>query len=186
MPIHFSIGFVAENTPKRPYVAQCVTYLDRADVSALYVTERDVNARYNDNARVSAHWPREDGMNCNCDDVCVSSGYICAPRGDYTRIIFSVYDTDGDEFPVTGAQEIVFIVADSFGGTVRITKRLTTGGITISTNGYQFVVTVLAAEAATLVRNDNYYEAQVTNSAGLKKTVSAGKFKSQDTMIKDL
>lgn len=124
-------------------------------------------------------------MNCN-DYGCIASDAICAPRGDDVRVIVSVFDTDGDEFDIVGATEIVFAVADVKGGAVRIAKRLTLGDISISTNGFQFIVTITDADTESLVRVKNYYEAQVTTSSGLKKTVSAGLFRSDDTIIKDL
>lgn len=119
---------------------------------------------------------------------CHESGLICIPRGDDCTVVFTVRenDCDGDFFDISGASEIVFIVADTFDGTVRITKRLSTGGISIAGNGYQFWTAITDTETATLVRTNNYFEAQVTTSLGLKKTVARGVFKAQDTMIKDL
>lgn len=122
---------------------------------------------------------------CDCQG-CISRGSICAPKGDDTRILFTVLDDDGDEFDISGATEIVFIVADSINGEVRIVKRLSDGDISISTNQYQFYLTVTAAETASLPRGKNYYEAQITTSAGLKKTVSHGLFRATETRIKDL
>jgi len=122
---------------------------------------------------------------CDCNG-CVSTGRICAPKGDDTRIVFTVLDNDGDEFDLTSALEIVFIVADSLNGDVRIVKKLSAGQISIPTNGYQFALTVTAAETASLPRSKSYYEAQVTTAAGNKKTVSRGLFRATETRIKDL
>lgn len=118
--------------------------------------------------------------------ACIRPGVICAPRGDDVFVIFSVYDTDDDEFDLTGATEIILLVADSKGGTVRFTKSLTGGEIQIGGTLYQFMVTITDDDTGSLVNTNNYYEVQVTTSAGLKKTVSAGLFKSDDTMIKDI
>lgn len=144
---------------------------------------------------MAGYWPT--GYSCECgvwNCGCIERGYICVPRGDDSRIIFSVRDTDGDEFDVAGADEIVFIVADGEiiggntypGGTVLIEKRLSDGEILIAGTGWQYVVDLSDTETAALPRTNLYYETQVTNSAGLKKTVSAGIFKAENTMIKDI
>lgn len=165
MASHFSIGFVIEASPKRPVIAQCATLQDRYEIMTI--------------------WPRNDGHYC-VDTGCIAPGSLCVPRGDDAYIIFSVYDTDGDEFDISGAAEIVFAVADYNGGEVRFVKRLTDSEIQISSNMYQFMVTVTSADTESLVRAHNYYEARVTTGAGLVKTVSAGLFKSTDTIIKDI
>ena len=132
-------------------------------------------------------------MSCSCGG-CISRGQICVPRGDDTSIIFDVYDSDGDEFVITGATEIVFIVAVGViiggtvtaGGSVLIEKRLSDGDIEIAGTGYQFVVGIDAADTADFTTSTNYYEAQITTSGGLKKTVASGVFVSENTMIKDI
>jgi len=132
-------------------------------------------------------------MSCNCGG-CISRGLICIPRGNDTSIIFDVHDDDGDEFDISGATEIIFIVAGGEvtsgnmgpGGAVLIDKRLSDGEITIAGTGYQFSVAILAADTDGFDKQDNYYEAEVTTSTGLKKTVSSGLFISENTMIKDI
>ena len=132
-------------------------------------------------------------MSCNCGG-CVSRGDICVPRGDDTTVIFRVYDSNGDEFDISGATEIVFIVAEGAviggnigpGGSVLIEKRLTLTDITIAGTLFQFTVKIDAADTADFVMTRNYYEAQVTTSSGLKKTVASGIFTSENTMIKDI
>lgn len=144
---------------------------------------------------MAGYWPT--GYSCECgvwNCSCIYRGFICAPRGDDSRIIVSVYDTDGDEFDIIGSSEIVFIVADGEfvggntypGGTVLIEKRLSDSDIIIAGTGWQYVVDLTADETAALPRTNLYYETQVTTSAGLKKTVSAGIFKAENTMIKDI
>lgn len=162
---HFSIGFVVEASPRKPVISECAVFQDRYEIMTI--------------------WPRENGHYC-VDSGCVEPGALCVPRGDDAYIIFSVYDTDGDEFDISGATEIIFAVADFHGGEVRFVKRLTDGDIQISTNMYQFMVTVTGSDTASLVRAHNYYEARITTSAGLRKTVSAGLFMSTDTIIKDI
>lgn len=131
-------------------------------------------------------------MSCNCNtgqcETCPPGGVICVPQGDDVLVVFSVREDgcDGDLFDISGASEIVFIVADSFGGTVRIDKRLSDGEVFISTNGYQFYLTITKTESAALTRVSNYYECQVTSSGGMSRTVSAGLLKAPDTMIKDI
>jgi len=124
---------------------------------------------------------------CGCSED-VHNGYIAVPQGDDCLIVFSSHENDshGSLFDISGAIEIVFIVADELGGTVRITKRMSDGDIAISTNLYQFYFTVTDTETASLVRQTNYFECQITSSVGLKKTVRSGVFKAIDTMIKDI
>lgn len=126
-------------------------------------------------------------MNCGChQSACIPPGHVCAPAGDDLRVLFSVYDTDGDEYDLTGADEIVFAVADYKGGTVRIVKRLSDGDIAISTNGYQFLVYLTGDDTAEPVRRKNYYEVRVTSDTGENKTVSQGVYDATRTMIKDI
>lgn len=164
--MHFSIGFVAHAGPRRPVVSVCGLL-------------RDVQ-------RIDGFWPRDDGMICGSGDQCVKPGFICAPQGDDALVVFSVYDTDGDEFDLTGATEIVFAVSDHKKGTVRIVKRMSEGDIQISTNSFQFAVTLTDDDTILPVYEKNYYEVQVTTGAGLKKTVSAGRYSADHTMIKDI
>ena len=132
-------------------------------------------------------------MSCNCGG-CISRGLICIPRGDDTSILFDVRDDDGDEFDISGASEIVFIVAGGEvtsgnmgpGGELLIDKRLSDGEIVIAGTGFQFVVEIIAADTINFTSRDNYYEVKVTTSSGLKKTVSSGLFISENTMIKDI
>lgn len=144
---------------------------------------------------MAGYWPT--GFSCECgvwNCGCIERGYICAPRGDDSTVIVSVRDSDGDEFDIVGATEIVFIVADGEiiggntypGGTVLIEKRLSNSEIVIAGTGWQYLVELSAAETADLPRTNLYYETQVTTSAGLKKTVGAGIFKAENTMIKDI
>lgn len=109
-------------------------------------------------------------------------------------ILFSVRDDDDDEFDISGASEITFIVAAGVwiggnitpGGTVLVEKRLTDGEITIAGTGFQFVVDIESADTADFTQTNNYYEVRVEASGGNAKTVSAGLFKSENTMIKDI
>ena len=129
-------------------------------------------------------------MSCDCG----TAGSICIPRGDDMSILFSVYDNDGAEFDISGAIEIIFIVATGVviggnigpGGTVLITKKLSLGDITIAGTLYQFVVDIVSADTDGFTQTNNYYEANIETSGGVNKTVSCGLFKSQNTMIKDL
>lgn len=119
---------------------------------------------------------------------CIEAGYICVPKGDDNLIVFTVRENDaeGALFDISGASEIVFAVADEIGGTVRIVKKLSTGGVNISTNDYQFYLTVSSSDTSGLMKQTNYYECRVTSSDGKKKTVSYGVFKAVDTIIKDI
>lgn len=132
-------------------------------------------------------------MSCNCGG-CVSRSTICVARGDDTSLIFSVYDDDGDEFDISGAIEIVFIVASGVtiggnigpGGAVLIEKRLSDGDIIIAGSGFQFAIAIAGADTEDFTNTNSYYELRLTTSTGLNKTISAGLFISQNTMIKDI
>ena len=50
MPIHFSVGFVIEESPRRAFVAECAYYVANVQASANYVNVVNVNAI----------WPREE------------------------------------------------------------------------------------------------------------------------------
>lgn len=177
MPIHLSIGFTLDDSPRKAYVAEC--------------------GIANVESHVSGIWSREKGcgmgVNCSCGG-CISRGAICVPRGDDRRVIFSVKDSDGDEYDISGASEIVFIIAEGLnmsgnvypGGSVIVEKRLTTGGIVLAGTGYQFVVLLDTVDTADLPAMRMYYEARITSAGGEQYTISNGLFLSQDTMIKDI
>ena len=132
-------------------------------------------------------------MSCGCGG-CITRGGICVPRGDDTTVIFSVYDSDDSQYDISGATEIVFIVAEGVvvggnigpGGAVLIEKRLSLDEIVIAGTLFQFTVAIDAADTTGFAISRNYYEVQVTTSSGLKKTVANGVFTSQNTMIKDI
>lgn len=163
--MHFSTGFVINPSPNRPVYSQC-SYVNYGN-------------------EVMAIWPRETGFNCH-ETGCAPRGAFCIYSGDDAYLIFSVYDSDGDEFDISGASEIVFAVADKNGGEVRIVKRLTSGEIVISSNMYQFMVSVDSVDTESLSVVNNYYEARITSSSGLNHTVSSGLFKCDKTIIKDI
>lgn len=121
-------------------------------------------------------------------ETCPPSGSIRVPRGDGITLIFSVRENncEGDLFDISDAIEIVFIVADSLGGTVRIEKRLSDMDIDISTNGYEFTTVLDSNDTDALTKQSNYFECRITTAAGVNKTVVSGVFKSPDTMIKDI
>ena len=164
MPI-FSIGFVSGG--RAAYVSECARMVEEWPIDAV--------------------WDRSRYMNCGCDEsACIKLGYICAPQGDDLRVLVSVYDLDGDEYDLTGAQEIVFAVADDRLGTVRLVKTLSEDDIAISTNGYQFVVYLTEDDTILPVKRVNYYEVRVTNAEGDHKTVAAGNYTATRTIIKDI
>ncbi len=125
---------------------------------------------------------------------CVSRSSICVARGDDTSLVVSVYDDAGYEFDISGAIEIEFIVATGVtisgnigpGGTVLIKKLLSSGGVVIAGSRFQFTIAIAGADTRNFTSTNNYYELRVTTSTGLNKTISAGLFKSQNTMIKDI
>ena len=183
----FSVGFVRYASPRPSYVSECGIGVIEWPVSALGFDEWTVSVNVWREWPVRALWQREDGMICGCDNgACIPTGNVCAPAGDDVRVLFSVYDTDGDEYDISGASEIVFMVADERGGLVRIVKRLTNDEIILSTNGYQFVVILDDTDTNAPIKKSNYYEVRVTSDAGEQKTVSVGSYTATRTMIKDL
>ncbi len=130
------------------------------------------------------------GCNDNCSMCCdcPPRSTICIPRGDALRVIVDVRENtcDGDLYDLGGVSEIVFVAADELGGEYRIVKRMSTGGVSVSTNGYQFYFTIASAESASLTRNNNYFEIRVTTAGGAPKTVLCGVLSSPQTMAKDL
>lgn len=125
----------------------------------------------------------------SCDSSgCPTSGAFCLPKGDDLTVVVTVRENtiDGDLADISDATEIVFIIADELGGTVLVTKRLSLGQITISTNNYQFSTTITNAESALLINTLNYFEARITTASGAQRTVLTGTVRAPLTMIKDL
>lgn len=127
-------------------------------------------------------------MNTNCcsDGACIWRDEICAPQGDDVNVLVSIYDTDQDEFDISGALEAVFVVSDSITGADRIVKKMTEGDISVSTNRYQLVVRLTSEDTIKPVKRKNYYELRITSADGRKRTVSAGLYKAEQTIIKDV
>lgn len=127
-----------------------------------------------------------DDRNGGCDFP--ARGVICVPRGDAMRVVVDVRENtcDGELFDISSLSEIVFAVYDENGGANRIEKRLSTGGVTISTNDYQFYFTVTNAESASVVNQTSYFEITAFTASGLQKTILCGTFKSPETSNKDL
>lgn len=166
MPI-FSIGFVVSDSPGTSVSGLCATAIVEWPVRAI--------------------WKVGGFMNCGCDDIgCIQPGYICAPSGDDLRVVVSVYDQDGDEYDLSGATEIVFAVYDQKGGQFRFAKRLSDGEVVLAGTMFQAVIYLTDDDTILPVRVKNYYEVRVTNSAGEHKTVSAGLYRAERTMNKDL
>lgn len=131
-------------------------------------------------------------MSCGCNG-CIPRQTLCMGRGNSKRFLFSVLDSDGDEFDVSSAAAIEFVISDGVwlsgnlgaGGIRRVVKSLTAGGVTIAGTGYQFAVDVTPADTGLLVNENNYWDVTVTNSAGGVYTVSAGIFRVIDTSLGD-
>jgi hypothetical protein len=122
---------------------------------------------------------------CGCN-TCPPSDEICVPSGDAAVIWFEVKDEDGSLFDISGALDIVFLVATENQGTVLLTKKMSLGGVTIDGTGSAFYISVTRADTELLTSRKNYYEATVIASSGSPVTVSAGIFSAPPTMNKDL
>lgn len=131
-------------------------------------------------------------MNCDCGD-CIPRETLCIGGGNSKRFLFSVLDQDGDEFDISAATQISFIVSDGVwvsgnltaGGQVRIQKLLTSGGVAIAGTGYQFIVDILPTDVELLQSDNNYWDATVTTAAGNVYTVKAGIFRVTQTSAGD-
>lgn len=111
---------------------------------------------------------------------------INVPDDNDAELIFTFQDENGALGDLTGVTEIEFVVFQSYGGAVEFSKTLTGGNIVIAGNDYQFALWIDAADTAALTNRLSYHECQVTNSAGRKRTVSAGLFRSERTYIGDI
>ena len=60
MPIHFSIGFVIESSPKRPYVAVCAGVVGDVQVRGVCDMVSRINACVEGDKNISVAWPREE------------------------------------------------------------------------------------------------------------------------------
>lgn len=132
-------------------------------------------------------------MSCGCGG-CISRGFICSPRGDDIKVLVSVMSSEGQEYDITGASEIVLVVATGEwvggniypGGTVDFEKKMSDGDIQIAGTGYQFLVSISGSDTADMDTTQRYYEIRITSSAGENSTISSGVFFAENTMIKDL
>lgn len=64
MPIHFSIGFVVEASPKSPWVSVCANVRD-SFVTAVIYGDVEVDSSVGGDMELTACWPRENGSECN-------------------------------------------------------------------------------------------------------------------------
>lgn len=187
MPIHFSIGFVIEDRPRRQVDAVCGRAIVETAVNGFANAVRSVGARAVVYKEVICNWV----VNSMCDDnngccgECIDRELICVGLGNSKRFLFSIFDQDGDEFDITAASEIVFSVSDGVmvggnitaGGTERLTKKLSLSEITIAGTGYQFMLDISPSDTDPLVNRDYYWDATVTTGAGNVYTVKAGVFR---------
>jgi hypothetical protein len=106
---------------------------------------------------------------------------IDVPENNDARLIFTFQDENGNLLDVSGAAEIVFAVWDRPDGTLQFTKTLSDGDIILHGNDYQFSFWIDAADMISV--RLGYHECEVTNSAGRKRTVSAGLYRHENTYI---
>lgn len=167
MPIHLSIGFVTEQTPRRQFENICSNAHIEQSIKATWI----MSTRCCDNI--------------GCCGECIGRELICIGRNNNKRFFFSVYDQDGNEVDLSGASEIVFSVSEGTriggnlysGGTVYFEKKLSDGDVVIAGTGYQFLVDVDPADTLIPANRDSYWDATITNSGGSVYTVKAGIFR---------
>lgn len=62
MPIHFSIGFVAESKPRRQYTTVCASAMEEVNISACLVEEVFTNSVAHAIQVINAVWERKDAQ----------------------------------------------------------------------------------------------------------------------------
>jgi hypothetical protein len=119
-------------------------------------------------------------------DLYLPKQSISVPKGNDGFLVFTVRNEKGELEDIEGAQEIVFAVFDKPDGTLQFQKTLTDGDITIHGNNYKFSFWVDSEDTAAIDGRIVYHECEMTNSAGRKRTVSAGPFRAENTYIRSI
>ncbi len=119
----------------------------------------------------------------NINDRYLPLQTIAVPQDNDAVLEFTYQDQDGNLLDLTGVSEIDFVVFTDLDGIAQINKTWTGGDITIYGNNYQFSVPITALDTQGLTNRLSYHECRVTNSAGDKRTVSAGLFRRENTYI---
>jgi hypothetical protein len=109
---------------------------------------------------------------------------VNVPKNNDARLIFTFQDEFGNLLDVSSAAEIVFAVWDRPNGTLQFTKTLSDGDVILHGNDYQFSFWIDADDMVSV--RLGYHECEVTNSAGKKRTVSAGLYRAENTYIGDI
>lgn len=112
---------------------------------------------------------------------CCKTQNICMFQGDDLRVIISVYDTLDSPVDITGAQSIIWKLAQSTDDVALITKSLG-AGITIN-NPTSFYFDIESYETQTLF-GQYYHEAEIITDQGLKYTGISGHVTIKKTLIK--
>jgi hypothetical protein len=106
---------------------------------------------------------------------------ISIPKENHARLIFTYQDEKGQLLDLTGVQDIIFAVWDSYGGTLQFQKSLSNGDILLHGNDYEFSFYI--DDTDTITTRLGYHECEVTNSEGRRRTVSAGLYRAENTFI---
>jgi hypothetical protein len=162
MPIFLSQGgFVIEQSPDRPTICLRAIFQTTINLKAVWIK-------------------------CMVNTLYLPLQSINVPVDNDAYLVFGFQDENGALEDLTGATEIEFVVFESYGGAVEFSKTLSNGDIVIAGNDYQFAFWINAADTSGLTNRLCYHECQVTNSAGRKRTVSAGVFRAEYTYIGDI
>ena len=141
-----------------------------ADLIAAYVNTQQLDAIYQEFSDV----------NIDIDEYPMR-GTIIVPKGDAARVRFSVYDEDGDAFDLSTAVDVEFAVSIDQSSPIFLSKKLSTGGITVS--GNTFTVTITSANSKLPMHVRNYFEAAVQLTSTQRRTVAAGVYRAPDTIL---
>ena len=141
-----------------------------ADLIAAYVNTQQLDAIYQEFSDV----------NIDIDEYPMR-GMIIVPKGDAARVRFSVYDEDGAAFDLSSAVDIEFAVSINQSSPIFLSKKLSTGGITVS--GNTFTVTITSANSKLPMHVRNYFEAAVQLTSTQRRTVAAGVYRAPDTVL---
>lgn len=141
-----------------------------ADLIAAYVNTQQLDATYQ----------RFSDVNIDIDEYPMR-GMIIVPKGDAARVRFSIYDEDGAAFDLSTAVDIEFAVSIDQSSPIFLSKKLSTGGITVS--GNTFTVTITSANSKLPMHVRNYFEAAVQLTSTQRRTVAAGVYRAPDTIL---
>jgi hypothetical protein len=114
---------------------------------------------------------------------CINVVNLCLPQHDHRNFVADIVDETGAPVDIT-TSAVTWIVSDNVTGTIRL-SRSTGAGTIIKSSATRVQWSVTSSQSGALTPRVYYHEMQITNSAGEKQTVMAGRFDLIDTRISD-